>query len=48
LPEQNHSDTLFILKFIGWFILAADCIWVIYLIVKGWLRLNEGKEMRPQ
>lgn len=30
---------------IGWFILIADGIWVIYRIVKGWLRLNEGKEM---
>ena len=33
---------------IGWFILAADGIWVIYRIVKGWLRLNEGKEILPQ
>lgn len=33
---------------IGWFILAADCIWVIYRIVKGWLRLNEGKEILPR
>jgi uncharacterized membrane protein len=32
---------------IGWFILIADGIWVIYRIVKGWLRLNEGKEMLP-
>jgi uncharacterized membrane protein len=33
---------------IGWFILIADAIWVIYRIVKGWLRLNDGKEMVPQ
>lgn len=33
---------------IGWFILAADGIWVIYRIVKGWLRLNDGKEILPQ
>src|SRR5574340_1626422 len=33
---------------IGWFILAADGIWIIYRIVKGWLRLNEGKEMFPR
>ncbi|MEN6587821.1 MAG: hypothetical protein ABFE02_17410 [Sulfuricella sp.] len=33
---------------IGWFILAADAVWVIYRIVKGWLRLNEGKEVFPQ
>ena len=33
---------------IGWFILAADAVWVIYRIVKGWLKLNEGKEIVPQ
>lgn len=33
---------------IGWFILAADAIWVIYRIVKGWLNLNDGKEIFPQ
>ena len=33
---------------IGWFILAVDAIWVIYRITKGWLRLNDGKEMLPQ
>jgi len=33
---------------IGWIILAADAIWVIYRIVKGWLNLNDGKEMIPQ
>ncbi len=32
---------------IGWFILAADAIWIIYRIVKGWLRLNDGKEVNP-
>ena len=30
---------------IGYFILIANAIWVIYRIVKGWLRLNDGKEM---
>ena len=38
---------LFIL-FIGWFILIADGVWIIYRIVKGWLKLNEGKEILPQ
>lgn len=33
---------------IGWFVLAADAIWVIYRIVKGWLNLNDGKEIFPQ
>jgi uncharacterized membrane protein len=32
---------------IGGLILAADLIWVIYRIVKGWLRLSEEKEMYP-
>jgi uncharacterized membrane protein len=30
---------------IGGLILAADLVWVIYRIVKGWLRLSEEKEM---
>ena len=28
---------------IGWLILVADAIWIIYRIVKGWLYLNDGK-----
>lgn len=30
---------------IGWFILIADAIWIIYRLVKGWLNLNDGKPM---
>ncbi|MDD4907108.1 MAG: hypothetical protein PHD39_13270 [Methylobacter tundripaludum] len=30
---------------IGWFVLVADGIWIIYRIVNGWLRLNDGKPM---
>ncbi|MDX8377630.1 MAG: hypothetical protein R8L53_06360 [Mariprofundales bacterium] len=30
---------------IGYFILIANTIWVIYRIIKGWLRLNDNKEM---
>ncbi len=30
---------------IGMFILAANFIWIIYRIVKGWLNLNENKPM---
>ncbi len=30
---------------IGWFVLFANGIWIIYRIVKGWLRLNDGKPM---
>lgn len=30
---------------IGWLILAVDCIWIIYRIAKGWLRLNDNKPM---
>jgi uncharacterized membrane protein len=28
---------------IGWLILIADTVWIIYRIVKGWLYLNDGK-----
>jgi len=35
--------TLIIL--VGWAILTATGIWIIYRIVKGWLRLNENKPM---
>jgi uncharacterized membrane protein len=31
------------LVIVGWFILAADAIWIIYRIVKGWLNLAENK-----
>ena len=30
---------------IGWFVLVANGIWVIYRIAKGWLRLNDNKPM---
>jgi uncharacterized membrane protein len=30
---------------IGWPVLIADGIWIIYRLVKGWLRLNENKPM---
>lgn len=30
---------------VGYFIIIANLIWVIYRIVKGWLRLNDGKPM---
>ena len=32
---------------IGYFVLAAVTIWVIYRIVKGWLWLDDGKPMTP-
>jgi len=37
----------FILTFvvIGLFVLGANLIWFVYRIVKGWLRLTEGKPM---
>jgi uncharacterized membrane protein len=30
---------------IGWFVFIANVIWIIYRIVKGWLRLNDNKPM---
>lgn len=35
--------TLFIV--VGYFVLFANAIWLIYRIVKGWLRLAEDKPM---
>jgi uncharacterized membrane protein len=35
---------LFVLL-VGWFILAADAIWIIYRIVKGWLYLSDNRPM---
>ncbi|MEW5756178.1 MAG: hypothetical protein AB1810_07720 [Pseudomonadota bacterium] len=37
--------TLIIL--IGYVILTAAGIWLIYRIIKGWLNLNDGKPMYP-
>ncbi len=33
------------LVLIGYLILLADTVWVIYRIVKGWLTLNSGRAM---
>jgi len=30
---------------IGWVVLAVNCVWLIYRIVKGWLNLNDGIPM---
>ena len=30
---------------IGFIVLAADAVWIIYRIVKGWLRLAERREV---
>ncbi|MDX8381530.1 MAG: hypothetical protein R8M14_05405 [Ghiorsea sp.] len=32
---------------IGYFVLIANSIWLVYRIIKGWLRLTEGKSMYP-
>ena len=32
-----------LLVLVGWLVLLAAGIWVIYRIVKGWLALSEGK-----
>jgi uncharacterized membrane protein len=33
------------LVLVGFAILFADAVWIIYRIVKGWLNLNDGKPM---
>lgn len=30
---------------VGWFVLAANYIWMIYRVVKGWLNFNAAKPM---
>jgi uncharacterized membrane protein len=35
--------TVLLLVLVGWLILAAASIWIIYRIVKGWLYLNDNK-----
>ena len=30
---------------VGYFVLLANAIWIIYRIVKGWLNLNDNKAM---
>ena len=30
---------------VGFIILFADAVWIIYRIVKGWLNLSDGKPM---
>lgn len=37
--------TITVMFIVGWFVLIANGIWIIYRIVKGWLRLNDGKPM---
>lgn len=37
--------TVTLMFVIGWFVLLADGIWILYRIIKGWLRLNDGKPM---
>ena len=37
--------TVLVLVVVGWLVLAADTIWIIYRIVKGWLFLTENRPM---
>ena len=34
-----------LLVLVGWVILVADGIWIVYRIIKGWLDLYDGKPM---
>jgi uncharacterized membrane protein len=36
---------ILMLILIGWLVLAANAVWIIYRIVKGWLRLAERREV---
>jgi len=35
---------ILVIVFVGFLVLAADAIWIIYRIAKGWLRLSENRE----
>ena len=37
--------TVLLLVLVGWLVLLAAGIWVIYRIVKGWLALSEGQPL---
>ena len=37
--------TISVVIIVGWFVLLADGVWIIYRLVKGWLRLNDNKPM---
>jgi uncharacterized membrane protein len=36
---------ILLLVLVGYFVLLADAIWIIYRIVKGWLNLSESKPL---
>jgi len=37
--------SILLLVLVGWFVLVAAGIWIIYRIVKGALYLNDGKPL---
>src|SRR6267142_7087502 len=37
--------TVLLLVLVGWLVLAADAIWIIYRVVKGWLNLSDNRPM---
>jgi uncharacterized membrane protein len=36
---------ILLLIVIGWFVLIADGVWILYRVIKGWLNLNDNKPM---
>ena len=36
---------LLMIVLVGWVVLCADMVWIIYRIAKGWLNLNDRKPM---
>ena len=36
---------ILLLVIVGWFVLMADAIWIIYRVVKGWLNLAGNRPM---
>ena len=44
-PARVFWGGIMTIIFVEWLILVADGIWIIYRIVKGWLRLNDNHPM---
>lgn len=39
---------LTVVIFVGFIILGVASVWVIYRVIKGWMRLSENKPMYPE
>ena len=45
VADKGVIGALLMLILVGWLVFAADGVWIICRIVKGWLRLAERREV---